>query len=95
MGRVLRRVEGDEVLVEGEDVAVLLDQRGDVVSMGSLRQRWEGPAERVARRERVVVPEHGEDLVVAGDEEGAVVRLLPDRSVRPDRLVVGERVGEQ
>jgi hypothetical protein len=70
VGGVLRRVEGDEVLVEREDVAVLLDQRGGVVSVRSFGQGRERPGERVARRERVVVAEHGEDLVVAGDEEG-------------------------
>ena len=95
VGRVLRRVEGDEVFVEGEDVAVLLDQRRNVVSVRSAGQRWERTCEGVARGERVGVSEHGVDLVVAGDEERAVVRLLPDRSVGPDGLVIGERVRKQ
>ena len=70
---VRRGVEGHQVLVHRQLVAVLLDERADVVARGLDRKPRERTGHRVARRVRRGVVVHGDGLVVARDGNHAVV----------------------
>jgi hypothetical protein len=79
------------VLEDRKQVPVRLDLLGDVVTLGFERQGREGPADRVHRREVVVILERRHHLVVAGDGDDAVVRLPEHRILRAQAVPV--RVG--
>ena len=76
-----RRIHDDQVFVDREQVAVRLDQLGDVVTLGLERQRRERAADRIDRREGVGVFEGRHHLGVAGHGDHAVMRLLKHRSL--------------
>ena len=92
---VRRGVEGHQVLVHRQLVAVLLDERADVVARGLDRKPGERTGHRVARRERRGVVVHGDGLVVARDRNHAVVRLADHRSRLAQVLEVRVRVGDE
>ena len=76
-----RRIHDDQVLVDREHVAVRLDQRGDVVTLGLERQRGERATDRVYRREGIGVFEGRHDLRITRDGNHAVVRLAKHRAL--------------
>ena len=92
---VHRRVERRELVAHRQLVAVLLDERADVVADERHREAGERPGHRVARRERRGVVVHRDRLFVAGDHHDVVVRLALHRALRPQVLEVGVRVGDE
>jgi hypothetical protein len=86
---VLRRVHDDHVLEDRELMAVLFDEFADVIALGGERQRWERPADRVDRRERVDVLERSLHLLIAGDRHHAVVRLTNYRPLAAQVIPIG------
>ena len=82
MRGVHRRVEGEQLVAQRQLVAVLLDERADVVALERHREPGERPGRRVARRERVGVVVDRDRFVVPGHHHHAVVRLALDRALR-------------
>ena len=76
-------------------VAVLVDERADVVALERDREAGERSGDRVARRERRGVVVDRDRLVVAGDHHHVVVRLAPHRALRAQVLEVRVRVGDE
>ena len=71
------------------------DDVREALSLGGLRQPGERTERRDHRREGVVVRVHREDLLEAGDQEDAVVRLAHHRTELAQRSVVGTRIPDQ
>ena len=59
-----------------------------------LGEGHERAGEGVTRREHLRVTVHRRDHVVAGDDEGTVMRLAPHRTLLAHRLVVRKRIGQ-
>ena len=68
-----RRVEGEQLVAHRQLVAVLLDERVDVVALERDREAGERPGGRVARRERVGVVVDRDRFVVPGHHHHVVV----------------------
>ena len=93
--RVHGRVERGELVAHRQLVAVLLDERADVVAFERHREPRERPGHRRARREGGSVVVHGNRFVVPGHHEDVVMRFARDRALRAQRLEVGIRVGDE
>ena len=89
MRGVLGRVEGGELIAEGQLGAVGLDDLGEVVAL----QRDREPGKRTdggdAVRERSLIVIGLDGLAVAGDHVDVVMRLLVDRAPRSQVFPVG------
>ncbi len=77
---VLRRIERRELVVHRQLVAVLLDERADVVALERNGKPRERTGHGVARREGRGVVVHRERLVVARHHHDVVVRLAANRA---------------
>ena len=90
-----RRVEREQLVAHRQRVAVLLDERVDVVALERHREAGERPGGRVARRERRGVVVDRDRFVVAGHHHHVVVRLAADRALRAQPVEVRVRVGDE
>ena len=88
---VLGRVERRQLVAERQVVAVRLDDLADVVALERNRDLDERPAHRVAVRPRLLVVVHGGRFFVPRDEPHVPLRVVPDRALLADPVVV--RVG--
>jgi hypothetical protein len=87
--------EGGQLVVEGQLVAVPLDQLADVIAFERDRESGERAGHRDARRERRGVVEHLDRLVVPGDHHHAVVGLAEHRASLAQRVEVRVRVRDE
>ena len=92
MSGVLGRIEGRELVAQGNLAATAFDHLRDALALGALRQLCERAERRDHRREGVVIRVDLEDLLDARDEEDAVVRLAHHRPSLAQRGVVGSRL---
>ena len=90
-----RRVEREQLIAHRQLVAVLLDERADVVALERHGETGERPGRRVARRERVGVVVHRDRFVVPGHHHHAVVALALYRALRTQPVEVRVRVGDE
>ena len=90
-----RRVECRQLVAERQRVAVLVDERADVVAGERDREPREWPGHRVARREGRGVVEHRDRLLVTGDHHDVVVRFALHRALGAEVLEVGVGVGDE
>ncbi len=94
--RVLRRIEGEDLVAERQLVAVLLDQRAHVVvALERYGEAGERPGRGVARRERVGVVVHRDRFFVPRHHRHAVVAFRADGALRTEPLEVAVRVGNE
>ena len=89
MGGVLGRVEGRELVAEGQVVAVGLDDLGDVVAFEGHGELGEGTDGRVAVREGGLVVVDLDGFVVAGDHVDIVMGLFEDGALAAQVREVG------
>ena len=100
MQGVLRRIEGHQKLAERQFVPVTLDQVADIVAAQLRRKRRERP-EAPLQEEKVSTSRKTPRMVVARNDDHAMVRLAPDRSLLADEFKAGvgvvdqRRVGEE
>ena len=90
-----RRVEREQLIAHRQLVAVLLDERVDVVALERDGEAGERPGGRVARRIRVGVVVDRDCFVVPGHHHHVVVALAPDRTLRTQPVEVRVRVGDE
>ena len=90
-----RRVEREQLVAHRQLVAVLLDERVDVVALERHGEPGERPGGRVARRERVGVVVDRDRFVVPGHHHHAVVALALHRALRAQPVEVRVRVGDE
>ncbi len=88
------RVERQQLIAERQLVAVLFDERADVVAREGHGKPGERPGGGVARRERVGVVVHRDRFVVPGHHHHAVVPLALHRALRAQPFEVRVRVGD-
>ncbi len=88
---VLRRIERDDVVAERIEVAIPLDQLGDVVAAGLDRQPRQRAPDGVAARVRIVVAHHLNGLCVARDGHHVACGVVVHRALAPQPVEV--RVG--
>ena len=92
---VHRRVEGQDLIVEGELVAVPLDQVAHVVAVQGHREPREGSGRRIARGERRGVRVDRGGFVVAGHHHHVVMWLAVDRALGSEPVEVAVRIGDE
>ena len=92
---VYRRIQGRQLIVERQFVAVLGDQFGDVVALERNREAGERSGDRRARRESLGVVVDGDGFVVTGDHHDVVMRLATHRALVAQRGQVVVRVVQQ
>ena len=92
---VYRRIQAGQLIIEGQFVAVLGDQFGDVVALEGNGKTRERPGDRRARREALAVVVDRDGFLVAGDHHDVVMGLATHRALVAHRGQVVVRVVQQ